>query len=66
MTPEFKLIPRTSGVTLRQLLSMTAGTSYPQVEALMAQFATVPTGTEPFMVADKVCAVIGLEKKEGR
>jgi len=53
MTPEFKLIPREGQVTLRQLLTMTAGVSYPVLESNMDALHTIPTGSTPFIKADK-------------
>lgn len=53
-TENFKLVPRQGYVTLRQLLTMTAGVSYPVVETNSAVAETIPLGTEPFMSASKV------------
>lgn len=53
MTENFKLVPRQGTVTLRKLLTMTAGVSYPVIEQNMAAAASIPLGQEPFMCASK-------------
>jgi CubicO group peptidase (beta-lactamase class C family) len=60
MTENFKLVPRQGTVTLRHLLTLTAGASYPVVEQNMAAAASIPMGQEPFMDASKVSPIISI------
>jgi CubicO group peptidase (beta-lactamase class C family) len=48
------MVPREGNITLRQLLTLTAGLSYPIVDHMAAVIDTVPTGMGPFMPAHRV------------
>ncbi|KAF8573884.1 beta-lactamase/transpeptidase-like protein [Ramaria rubella] len=65
MTPGFKLVDREGQITLRQLLSFTSGVSYPVLESNAHQMHTIPTGTEPFINADRTVYVGPLECQPG-